>query len=117
MIETQGDESVFTSGDYERGFDYQGRHYHHVLDPRTGYPAEGARSVTVIHPDAATADAAATALLVAGADEWLKVARDLQLRWVMRVDDEGTVHLTPAMAARVRIELDPPPPIRLSEEP
>lgn len=117
VIETQGDESIFTSGDYERGFDYQGRHYHHVLDPRTGYPAEGARSVTVIHPDAATADAAATALLVAGADDWLKVARDLQLRWVMRVDDEGTVHLTPAMAARVRIELDPPPPIRLSEEP
>lgn len=117
VIESQGDESIFTSGDYERGFDYQGRHYHHVLDPRTGYPAEGARSVTVIHADAATADAAATALLVAGTSGWLKVARDLQLRRVMLVDGEGVVHMTPAMAARAHIELDPPPLIRLSEEP
>lgn len=117
VIETRGDESVFTSGDYERGFDFRGRHYHHVLDPRTGYPAEGARSVTVIHTDAATADAAATALLVAGASDWPKVARDLQLRWVMLVDGEGVIHMTPAMAARVHIELDPPPLIRLSEEP
>ncbi|MBZ0071403.1 MAG: FAD:protein FMN transferase [Thiohalobacteraceae bacterium] len=117
VIEAQGDESIFTSGDYERGFDYQGRHYHHILDPRTGYPAAGARSVTVIYPDAATADAAATALLVAGAKDWLEVARNLQLRWVMLVDGEGVVHMTPAMAERVHIELDPPPLIELSEAP
>lgn len=117
VIEIEGDESIFTSGDYERGFDFEGRHYHHVLDPRTGYPAEGASSVTVIHADAATADAAATALLVAGPGDWLKVAHDLQLRSVMLVDSAGVVHMTPAMAERARIELDPPPVVQLSEEP
>ena len=117
VIETQGDESIFTSGDYERGFDFEGRHYHHILDPRSGYPATGASSVTVIHPDAAVADAAATALLVAGDPDWRGLARDLQLREVMLVDNRGNVHVTAAMAGRVKILLEPAPPLQVDALP
>jgi thiamine biosynthesis lipoprotein len=63
-------ECVFTSGDYERDFEHEGERYHHILDPTTGRPARGAASVTVVNRDCALADAAATALLVAGAGDW-----------------------------------------------
>ena len=103
LLRIQGDESVFTSGDYERNFTYRGKRYHHIIDPRTGYPAEGARSVTVLHTDAATADAAATALFVAGPDEWFDVARSMGIRYVLLIDSKGTVHMNPAMAQRVEL--------------
>jgi len=102
-IEVRGDESVFTSGDYERFFDYQGRRYHHIIDPRTGFPADGAVSATVVHTNGAEADAAATALFIAGRDGWLATTRALGMNLVMVVDTAGVVHMTPAMAARVHM--------------
>ena len=114
-LEIEGDESLFTSGDYERFFEYEGRRYHHILDPFTGRPATGITSVTVLHRDATTADAAATALFVAGADHWQEVARAMGLRHVLLIDAAGVAHLSPAMAARIRFETDPPPPVRLGE--
>lgn len=113
VIEVSGDESVFTSGDYERNFQYKGKSYHHIIDPRTGYPAEGAHSVTVLFGDAVTADAAATALFVAGPEGWQQVARNMGLRYVLLVDEAGTLHMTPATAKRLRF-LDQAPEIRLS---
>lgn len=101
-IETKNEESVFTSGDYERFYLYQGKRYHHILDPRTGYPAEGVQSVTVLHTDSGLADAAATALFVAGPEKWLKIAKKLQLKQVMLVDDKGVIYVTPAMKKRLK---------------
>ena len=99
-LEIEDDEAVFTSGDYERFFDHQGERYHHVLDPRSGYPAEGIRSVTVLHHDAGWADAAATALMVAGPRDWPAVAAAMDLEAVLVFLDDGDVELTPAMAPR-----------------
>ncbi|QKT04253.1 FAD:protein FMN transferase [Ectothiorhodospiraceae bacterium 2226] len=107
-IEVSGDESVFTSGDYERTFSHEGRLYHHILDPRRGRPAEGVASVTVVAPQGALADAAATALFVAGFEGWPAVARALDIDQVMLVDPEGRVAITPALAARIQFEFDPP---------
>jgi len=99
-LEIENDEAVFTSGDYERFFDYQGERYHHVLDPRSGYPTEGIRSVTVLHRDAGWADAAATALMVAGPRDWPAVAAAMDLEAVLVFLDDGRVELTPAMSPR-----------------
>lgn len=115
-LDTEAGESVFTSGDYERFYMHEGRRYHHILDPRTGYPAGGATSVSVIHGDAGTADAAATALFVAGPERWHEIARSMGIKYVMLIDSDMRIHMNPAMQQRVhlinpesaRIELSQP---------
>jgi thiamine biosynthesis lipoprotein len=98
---------VFTSGDYERFFEHEGQRYHHIIDPRSGYPAGAVVSATVIHPVAATADAAATALFVAGPDAWPAIARQMGVKYVMLVDREGRIHMNPAMQTRLTFEFEP----------
>lgn len=113
-IEMQDDESIVTSGTYERYFEYAGKRYHHILDPRTGYPAQGTLSVTVLAHDAITADAASTALLIAGPQDWRRIARAMGVSQVMLIDEHGTVHIDPALAKRIRFETTPAPKIELS---
>lgn len=106
-LEVHDNESVFTSGDYERNFEYAEKRYHHILDPRTGYPADKTQSVTVIHPDAGLADAAATALFIAGPEQWQEIARKMKIELVMLIDQQGHVHMTKAMAKRLTFEIEP----------
>jgi thiamine biosynthesis lipoprotein len=101
-IEIAGNESLVTSGDYERFFIHDGVRYHHILDPRTGYPAPGCMSVTVAHQSAAVADAAATALFVAGPSAWRQVAAAMGITQVMLVGADGKIEMTDAMASRIR---------------
>ena len=103
-IETRGEESIFTSGDYERFYIHNKQRYHHILDPRTGYPARGTQSVTVIHHDSALADAAATALFVAGPNHWWQIAKNLQLKQVMLIADNGDIHISPEMKRRILLK-------------
>lgn len=70
------DQAVATSGDYEQYFMHQGERYAHILNPKTGYPADsGVVCVTVIAPDGLTADALATSIFVLGKDKGLKLAQ------------------------------------------
>ncbi len=102
-VTLESGESIFTSGDYERAFVWDGERFHHVLDPRTGNPAAGTASLTVIHENAAVADAASTALFVAG-DEWPVIAESMGITLVMRVRSDGAIEGTPDMADRVNFE-------------
>lgn len=83
--------SVATSGDYRQFFEHAGRRYAHTLDPRLAQPLSGApTAVSVLHPSCRTADAAATALCVLGADAGLAYAdtRDLAAVFLLR-DAQG----------------------------
>lgn len=82
---------VVTSGDYERFFEYEGKRYHHILDPRTGYPASGCTSATVVAPDAAIADALATAICVLGPVKGLEIIEQLPRIEALAVDMDGEV--------------------------
>lgn len=106
-LEVAGDESVFTSGDYERYYTYQGQRYHHLLDPRSGYPADSVRSVTVLHRQGALADAASTALFIAGSAQWREVARAMGIDAVMLIDKDEVIYLTQAMAQRLHFLREP----------
>src|SRR3569832_1091603 len=114
-IDIDGDESVYTSGDYERYFDYEGKRYQHIIDPRSGYPAEGAMSATVIYPGGGVCGGAATALMVAGPQGWREVVRGMQLKYAMLVASDRTVYMTPAMAKRMHFEIDPAPRVVIGE--
>ena len=101
------DTSVSTSGDYERYFIIDGVRYHHILDPRTGRPAQGLRSATVVSVDATLADALSTALLILGRDRALGLVERLDGVETVLVDDEARVHVTGGLAGNLTIVRPP----------
>ena len=70
------DETIVTSGTYQRFSDIEGRLYHHIVSPIDGFPTEGILSATVIAPSALLGDALSTALMVLGPQESLNVLRE-----------------------------------------
>lgn len=114
-VELMGGESLHTSGNYERFVEKDGVRYSHILDPHTGMPVDHLVSVSVIHADGALADAAATALTVAGPGAWVETARRMGVVYVMVVDKQGTVYASPEMLARVKFETDKPLKVVASE--
>jgi FAD:protein FMN transferase len=103
------DKSVSTSGDYERFFVEDGIRYHHILDPRTGRPARGLRSATVVSSDATLADALSTALMVLGSEEGLALATRWEGVEAVLVDQRGAVLVTPGLEETL-IRVHPPLP-------
>jgi len=101
------DEAVVSSGDYERFFEDGGKRYHHLLDPRTGYPAEGTRSVTVFGAEATFADAVATAVFVLGPDEGMKLVEAQNGYEALIVDAKNAISISSGLRDRVRV-LRPP---------
>jgi thiamine biosynthesis lipoprotein len=94
-------EAVMTSGDYERFVEIDGKRFQHIIDPRSGHPVEHTMSATVVHKDPELADAAATALVVGGIDEFDMLCELLDLRFAMVIDASGDMRLTPALHKRV----------------
>lgn len=101
------DGSLSTSGDYERFFVVDGVRYHHVLDPRTGRPARGVRSATVVCDDPVLADALSTALMVLGVEPSLALVGGMDGVEAVLVDGEGGLHVTPGLRDRLRLTGDP----------
>lgn len=83
--------AVVTSGDYEKFVILNGKRYAHIIDPRTGYPTTGIKSVTIVCPDAELADALATSVFVLGRDEGLKLIDTLDKVECLIVTDSDEI--------------------------
>lgn len=97
------DTCISTSGDYEKYFESDGLRYHHIIDPRTGFPARGIRSVTVITPDATLADALSTALFVLGADRALELVDDLPDVEAVIINSSGKIRMSSQIADQITL--------------
>ncbi len=94
------DKAVVTSGDYERYFIKDGKRYHHILDPRTGYPAGLCQSVTVIAPTATAAVALAKGIFVAGPVIGLEIAASQPETETIIIDNQGRVHVSAGLVKK-----------------
>jgi len=93
--------AVVTSGDYERYFEFEGNRYHHLFDPRTGYPARGCQSVTVWADDATHADALATAAFVLGSEQGLQLLEEWPGAEGLLVSAQGEVRFTSGLREHI----------------
>ena len=100
-LEIYSNESVFTSGDYERFFEEDNNRLHHLINPINGYPWTETASVTVIHDDPIIADAAATALFFTTQENWLAITKILDIAMAMRIDADGSIDITENMRERI----------------
>ncbi|MDA8124836.1 MAG: FAD:protein FMN transferase [Deltaproteobacteria bacterium] len=90
-LRVRKDCAIVTSGDYERYFEFQGRRYHHIIDARTGYPATGSRSVTVMSLDPAVADAYATAFFILGPQQAVEMTKGIPGLAFILIDAGGKI--------------------------
>lgn len=97
------DKAVSTSGDYERYFFEDGMRFHHILDPKTGYPARGSRSVTVIAANGVEADSFSTAVFVLGPKEGMKLLEKIGFDGLV-VDEAGEIFMTSGLRGKVELK-------------
>ncbi len=104
-LELHDGEAIGTSGDYQRYFELDGKRYSHLIDPRTGQPAQGVQAVTVLTRGARAgvlSDATSKPVFIAGVEAWRTAAQQMQLNEVLLIDAAGTVHVTAAMQKRLK---------------
>ena len=90
------DKAVITSGGYERYFEQDGKTYHHIINPKTGYPAEnGLTSVTVVSEDGTLADGLSTSLFIMGKEEAIEFWKAHSDEFdIIMLTDEGKLYVT-----------------------
>ena len=104
-VELDDGEAIGTSGDYQRFFEVDGKRYPHLLDPRTGYPADHTQAVTVVIPAGPKAgtlsDASSKPIFIAGPEHWREMAQKMNIGLVLRVDRNNRVFVTEALHQRL----------------
>ena len=116
-LELKDGEAIGTSGDYQRYFETEGKRFCHLIDPRTGWPADRTQAVTVIAQGehaGTLSDVASKPLFIAGPEAWPRLAGRLGIGEVLFVAADGAVSATRTMAGRLTWE-KPAPPVRVTE--
>lgn len=109
-VEDVGLAALATSGDYEQFFEYEGRRYHHLLDPATGYPSRRAVSATVWARSAMEADVLSTASFVAGPDSALAWAAAMDsVEVLVYYERDGALKRVASRGLEGRLETDHEP--------
>jgi len=83
--------SVVTSGNYEKFVIIDGKKYGHIIDPKTGWPVEGIKSVTLVSPDAELSDALATSVFVLGIKKGLDLVNQLKNVECLIIDEQNKI--------------------------
>ncbi len=97
-------ESTFsTSGDYARSFVKNGRRYHHIIDPQTGEPAQGCRSVTIMTSSAIIADGLSTGVFVLGPEAGMALIKQLPGVEAVIVSAKNEVLVSPELKGRLTL--------------
>jgi thiamine biosynthesis lipoprotein len=103
-MELRDGEAIGTSGDYQRYFEFGGKRYCHLIDPRSGYPVQGTEAVTILtHGERAglLSDGSSKPIFISGAQGWREAARQMHISEAMLIDSEGAVHLTAELQKRI----------------
>ncbi|NOT17707.1 MAG: FAD:protein FMN transferase [Sulfuriferula sp.] len=110
LLDLRDGEAVGTSGDYQRYFELGGKRYCHIIDPHTGWPAQGVQAVTVLIPPSTHAgtlsDVASKPIFIAGVAGWQAAAQKMGVQDVMLIDAAGKVYMTDAMKKRLNFKLN-----------
>jgi thiamine biosynthesis lipoprotein len=111
-VELADGEAIGTSGDYQRFFELDGKRYPHLLDPRSGYPASHTQAVTILIPAGPKAgtlsDAGSKPIFIAGPEAWRQLARQQQLEFVLRIDQNGQIEATEKFSERLKFPANKP---------
>lgn len=102
-----GDHAFSTAGDYERSYMVNGKRYHHIIDPRTGYPATASRSVTIWAPTALIADEIDDAVFILGPQKGLALVESLDGVGAVIVDAKNNVHISKRLHGKLEITAVP----------
>ena len=104
-VELHDGEAIGTSGDYQRYFMVSGKRYCHLIDPRSGQPAQGVEAVTILVHGAhagVLSDVDSKPLFISGVQGWRAAAVRMGVAEALLIDDSGKVHLTAAMQKRLK---------------
>jgi len=101
------DETFSTSGDYERFFIQDGVRYHHLLDPRTGQPARGCRSVTILAQSALLADWLSTGAFILGPEQGMALVESQPGAEAVMVTADNAIRMSSGLRGRLVMERKP----------
>jgi len=103
-LELRDGEAIGTSGDYQRYFEFGGKRYCHLIDPRNGRPVQDVQAVTILTHGmyaGTLSDASSKPLFISGSAGWRDAAQKMNLAEALLIDGDGAVHLTAAMQKRL----------------
>ncbi len=98
------DQAIATSGDYQRYFVKENKRYHHIINPKTGHPAQRCMSVTIFAPRATQADILATGIFILGPEKGMKLIESLEGVEGIIIDSQGKILLSSNLKGRLQID-------------